>query len=65
MEHNDPEKLARELEREADELEQRSEAVGKQMISDVRQDRRQREDSVAPGAASPEDEDPRDAEPAA
>jgi hypothetical protein len=65
MEHNDPEKLARELERQAHELEQRSEAVGKE-ISDARQKWREREDSVAPGAAPPDDDErPQDAEPAA
>jgi hypothetical protein len=58
MEENDPRKLARELEREGDKLEERSDALAHE-IADTRQDwRRMREDKDEPGAPPPEDEEP-------
>lgn len=50
MEENDPHRLARELERKADELEEHSDSLAHE-ISDVRQDwQRKRADAGTPGA---------------
>lgn len=55
MPEQDPEKLANELEREADRLERHSSEVGKQ-AEDARQDwARKRADESVPGAPPPED----------
>lgn len=56
MEKNDANELARQREREADELEQHSESLEGE-ISDVRQDwQSKRQDPSVPGAPPPEDE---------
>jgi hypothetical protein len=57
MDENDPQKLVREREGEADELEQRSDSLESE-ISDVRQDwQRKRQDPDIPGAPPPENEE--------